>query len=137
MKHYKYFLLINIPMSHIDKTHARMFELIFINCKAYDKVVTIISLVYYFIMDGKPTIKIMNRIELLTSLKLTNSESESKSMIKKKFNSKKRGSIPLVSTSISVKKNNNPKPNTLRKFQNNFMTSKTHLNAVTSCKRIF
>ena len=55
----------------------------------------------------------------------------------KKFSTRKRGSTPLISTSISVQRKNNNQAPTIRKMHtNNFMTSNSNAFNIISGKRL-
>lgn len=87
-------------------------------------------------MDGKPTIKIMSKIELLQTLKLHNSESNKNICITKRIMSSKRGSTPLMSTTNSTK-NKSKQSITNRKIQtNNFTSPNSNLFSIASCRRL-
>lgn len=56
-------------------------------------------------MDGKPIIKIMSKTELLNTMKI-NDNNQNRPTHAKKFSTRKRGSTPLISTSISAQRKN-------------------------------
>lgn len=87
-------------------------------------------------MDGKPTIKIMSKTELLNTIRFSESD-RTKIKNGKKLSTRKRGSTPLISTSISSQRKNNNQQQAIRKIHpNNFLTSNNSIFAIASSKRL-
>jgi len=69
-------------------------------------------------------------------MRLTNPD-QNKVKAVKKLSTRKRGSTPLISTSISVQRKNNNQPPTIRKLHtNNFMTSNNNIFNIINGKRL-